>query len=164
MKRLCCYGSYEPSESFTHANLIFTMLFSVFLVCWKGYWITDGWKIFVSIVVGIILFGLLVYLLEFIEPSRYPNCPKHDKEECLECIQVYGFYNEIVEEFEACKDHEDIKLFLFKTSSKDCQKCKVIDRSVSKCINISTAFHCVQCEEAICAMCASQCHEGHDVI
>ena len=129
IKRLCCYGSYELSERFTWANLIITMMFSVFLVCWKGYWITNGWKIFVSIVLGIILFGLFGFLQMYTNTeSKHQNCPKHDKEECFECIQVYGFFNVIDKEFEACEDHEDIKRFLFKTSPEECKKCKIIDK------------------------------------
>ena len=59
--------------------------------------------------------------------EKKKNCPKHNKMECIECIELYGFYIDNAEEFEACIEHEDKKRFQFKTSPKDCDKCKHID-------------------------------------
>ena len=130
MKKLSCYGSYILSERYTWANIVATMVFTVSLLIWKGYWITDGHQTFIALIMAVLTLTVMGLLFKFFLRKGMvadPKCLQHNESKCLECIEMFGFYIDNDEEFEACEEHEGIKLFYFKTSPKDCIKCSVID-------------------------------------
>ena len=52
------------------------------------------------------------------------SCIKHEDNDCLECIQMYGFYVEEYQCFEECKEHENKKPYESKYRTRGCEKCQ----------------------------------------
>ena len=129
-KNLDCYGSYVYSEGYTLLNVVFTMTGSVGLICWKGHWISNGWEIFGSIIVAILIFifGLLLHIGTEDYRERRRRCPEHDLYDCYDCLQVYGFFVEKYKEVEACEEHENKKPYEFQVGTSNCKSCKEIDK------------------------------------
>ena len=133
MKSLSCYGTFECELVSTGVNVALSTTFTVLLLAWKSPWISDGWKIFGSIIIAamITVFGSFFWLFFNDEEDMMETqviCIKHQKRkpECVECIEQYGFYIKEYKRFVACKDHENKKPFESPKPTQTCNKCKEV--------------------------------------
>ena len=127
MKNLSCIGNYSFSPKLTAFNAILTSMFTVVLLSFKCYWITNGWEIFFTGLVAICLLraGFMGY--KYIDGLyNLSECIEHNIDQCLECSRVNGFYLEEYKYFEACKDHENKEPYRYKTRIETCEKCNII--------------------------------------
>ena len=144
MKTLSCYGTFEWDARATAVNLAMSAVFTVLLLSWRSPWIDNGWKIFGSFIIaaiilclGFVFWGALLSLEEKNEDDDLffeldidqRECVTHQIKECVECIEMYGFYIEEYRFIEACEKHENKKPFELKKPHgwKSCEKCKDIN-------------------------------------
>ena len=136
MKELPCYTTYGVCVS-SILNFIVLIISTSAAICWKDNWIIGGWKV---LFVLLMVFGLpiMMYIvygsidcycsdLDFVDFETSMACIKHDKDECLECISVYGLYLERYYYFEACTEHENKKPYQSDFPTSICQKCRMIN-------------------------------------
>jgi hypothetical protein len=133
IKTLPCYGSYKCSKKVSRLNLILNMCFTLSILCWKGYLSTDSLKAFGGAVALIISHVVLYFTTQ---RDKISKCIKHQKDDCLECIQLYGFSFEDYR-IEMCEDHEGILPYERSSSPWErCEKCACITaRWVLKIVN-----------------------------
>ena len=125
---LDCFGTYSVSQFLTCVNSIVSFTFMIILICMKGYWITDGWKVVTCVTTAFIIIaaGFVFIMMTHGHIETSSDCIEHYEVQCMKCIRKYGFYVERFKLVEVCVLHTNKKPREYVIPTKDCKICGCI--------------------------------------
>ena len=130
VKFLSVCNGYTFSPKLTIINTIMSIILTMAVGFGKSPWISSIWQIsFVVVAMSLFfIFGILGYKwVGGLYEGDLP-CMEHGVEDCLECMQTYGFYGEGL--MRDCEDHGQAP-FQYKSHINNCRRCSKISRRYS---------------------------------